>query len=71
VAYKASTNKVAERLLQEKGVFPSPAFMNVSVDRSQNVNIDPEMFKMLTGSFDPGFVNMSKIKLVETEVKDV
>jgi len=70
VAYKTSTNKVAHNLLQEKGIFPSPAFMNVSIDQSKHVNIDPEMFKLLSDSFDPGFVDMSPQKLVEAEVKD-
>lgn len=70
VAYKTTTNKIATQLLQQKGLMPSSAFLQMNINndnRKTNVNVDSELFSKLSQVFDTGFIEMEAPKKIEPD----
>lgn len=65
VAYKATTNKAMNPILIEKGIHPNNAFIQMNIDNSKNINIDKDVFKLLSKGFHTGFVQMHDMKEIE------
>jgi len=72
VAYKTTVNKAMAPVLVGKGINPSPAFANINIDNSKNVNVDPDMFRMLSMGFKAGYMEMRKPEQIEEidEIQD-
>ena len=69
IAYKTATNKVVHGLLQQQGIMPSHAMLQMNIQNNNKIdNVDAEVFKKLTQSFDTGFIEMSCPEMLE--VKD-